>query len=861
MKSATVRNRLPLMAVVIVGLGACGRVQAQGSKADYERATQVRGKVAKTVFRDRVQPEWLAGGTHFWYRVSTARDRHEFVWVDAEAGTRSPAFDHDRLAAALSGALKQEFRADALPLESVVFDDQHEHLTCTVAGHRFRCNLQSWELAEVAPEAASEVSLRLRTRGPRASRTGDQETEIVFVNQSGQGLRLFWRDFEGERRAYGVIEPGEERRQHTFAGHVWEAVDSQGGVLAVFVAESDGRRAVIPADAKAAPAAEGSEANPAPPAGRGDVSPDGRWSVALRDHNIYLRSLEGTEGDADEVALTADGTAQDSYQGPVLWSPDSSKLLVEQVRAPQEHPVHLIEASPSDQVQPKLHTFDYLKPGDVIAHPRPRLFDVASRQPVVIDEQLFANPWSISDLRWDGDSRRFTFLYNQRGHQVLRVIGVDAATGSASALIDESVSTFVDYSSKLFYRPLAETAEILWMSERDGWNHLYLYDSRSGQLKNQVTQGTWVVRRVEHVDPERRQIWFLAGGVRPEQDPYYLHLCRVNFDGQEFVVLTEADGTHEVTFSPGRQFFLDRWSRVDQPPVVELRRSLDGKLMCEVERADFQALLATGWNVPERFVAPGRDGQTAIYGVLIRPTDFDPAKSYPVVEQIYAGPHGAHVPKSFSPLPAQHALAELGFIVVQIDGMGTNWRSKAFHDVCWQNLADAGFADRIAWLKAAAEGRRWMDLSRVGIYGGSAGGQNALRALIDHHDFYKVAVADCGCHDNRMDKIWWNEQWMGYPVGPHYEASSNVVHANRLEGKLMLIVGELDRNVDPASTMQVVRALQRADKDFDLVIVAGAGHGAAETSYGSRRRMDFLVRHLHHHEPRWESATQTEATP
>ncbi|MGH7134855.1 MAG: prolyl oligopeptidase family serine peptidase, partial [Pirellulales bacterium] len=459
-------------------------------------------------------------------------------------------------------------------------------------------------------------------------------------------------------------------------------------------------------------------------------------------------------------------------------------------------------------------------------------------------------PWSIDQLRWDGDARRFTFLYNQRGHQVLRVIAVDAESGSASAIIGESFPTFIDYSAKLFYRPIDETGEILWMSERDGWNHLYRYDPNIGL--NQITRGHWVVRRVEHVDVEQRQIWFTAGGVHPEQDPYYLHLCRIDFDGEGFTVLTQGDGTHEISFSPDRRYFLDRWSRVDQPPIVELRRAEDGGLVCEVERADAQSLFTAGWTVPERFSAPARDGETEIYGILIRPSNFDPAKKYPVVEQIYAGPHGAHVPKSFGTLAAQHALAELGFIVVQIDGMGTNWRSKAFHDVCWRNLADAGFADRIAWIKAAAASRPWMDLSRVGIYGGSAGGQNAVRALLDHHDFYKVAVADCGCHDNRMDKIWWNELWMGYPIVPQYEASSNVVDAHKLDGKLLLVVGELDKNVDPASTMQLVHALQKADKDFDLLIIAGAGHGAAETPYGSRRRMDFLVRHLHGRKPRWE---------
>ena len=255
------------------------------------------------------------------------------------------------------------------------------------------------------------------------------------------------------------------------------------------------------------------------------------------------------------------------------------------------------------------------------------------------------------------------------------------------------------------------------------------------------------------------------------------------------------------------------------------------------------ALLATGWKAPERFVAKGRDGTTDIYGVIFRPTNLDPKKKYPVIEDIYAGPQDSFVPKAFAAFREPQALAELGFIVVQIDGMGTSNRSKAFHDVCWKNLGDAGLPDRILWMKAAAAKYPYMDLTRVGIYGVSAGGQDALRALLAHPDFYKVGVAACGCHDNRMDKIWWNEQWMGWPVGPHYAEQSNVTNAHKLQGKLLLIVGEMDHNVDPASTMQVVNALIKADKDFDLLVVPGAGHGIGG-AYGVRRMRDFFVRHL-----------------
>jgi dipeptidyl aminopeptidase/acylaminoacyl peptidase len=324
----------------------------------------------------------------------------------------------------------------------------------------------------------------------------------------------------------------------------------------------------------------------------------------------------------------------------------------------------------------------------------------------------------------------------------------------------------------------------------------------------------------------------------------------VDFDGENFVVLTSGNGTNEVEFSPDRSFFIDTYSRVDMAPVVELRRGDDGKLIRVLQSASLESLVATGWQTPERFSAKGRDGVTDIYGVIYRPSNFDASKSYPILESIYAGPHGSHVPKKFSVFRREQEMAELGFVVVQIDGMGTSNRSKAFHDVCWKNLGDSGFPDRMLWIKAVANKYPYMDLNRIGLYGGSAGGQSALRGLLVHGDFYKVAVADCGCHDNRMDKVWWNELWMGYPIDDHYSEQSNVTLAHQLSGKLMLVVGELDENVDPASTMQVVNALVKADKDFDLLILPGVGHGAAETPYGHRRRKDFLVRHLLGVEPR-----------
>ncbi len=445
--------------------------------------------------------------------------------------------------------------------------------------------------------------------------------------------------------------------------------------------------------------------------------------------------------------------------------------------------------------------------------------------------------------KWNAAGKVFTFEQRDRTRQRRRVIEVNAVSGKARAIIDEKADTFIDFYRKGWSQYINGGAEFLWMSERDGWNHIYLYDTATGKLKNRVTVGNWVVRSVDHIDVEKRQLWFQANGFDEDQDPYFIHYFRVGLDGKNLVRLTAGNGTHKVSFSPNRQLLVDTYSRVDAAPVSELRSGIDGKLIKTLETGSLDALRESGWQAPEPFVAIGRDGKTKIHGVIVRPSNMRRRQSYPVLENIYAGPHSAFVPKNFRPFYNMQAMAEMGFIVVQIDGMGTNHRGKAFHDVCWKNVGDAGLPDRKLWIKAAAKRHRYMDLSRVGIYGTSAGGQSALGALLFHGDFYHAAVASCGCHDNRIDKASWNEQWMGYPVGPHYAEQSNVNNAHKLKGKLLLIVGELDTNVPTESTYQVVDALIRADKDFDFLPLPRSGHTGGGR-YGERRRCDFFMEHF-----------------
>jgi dipeptidyl aminopeptidase/acylaminoacyl peptidase len=786
------------------------RSDAQGTIEDYRRAAVVNQKIANLTVDVAQNPTWV-GSTKFWYRKSV-KGGNQFILVDAGTGEKKPAFDHAKLAAALGSVTGGSYTAITLPINDIAFADNETNIAFDAAGARYQCGLSSYQCTRIGDASAP----------------------------AGRG-------------GAAAIQNG---------GFNGEAPTASTACLSATGASNGGGRGGRGGGGRGAGRGAATPAAGAAPTIVGCVSPDGQSVAYIQNYNVAVRPLRdnarsqpgiGGQGGAPAYQLvTYDGSEGEAYQQQsIRWSPDSKHIA-----ALRRHPgymrmVHYVLSSPPDQLQPKDTSIFYRKPGDAVDVVRPSIIDVAAHKSVLVDNALFPNAYQISQAVWRKDGRAFTFEYNQRGHQAYKVIEVDANTGAARAVIDEETPTFFSY------RPLNGTItdhgsnwrfdvddgkEVLWMSERDGWAHLYLFDGATGKVKNQVTKGEWIVRGVDSVDVAKRQIYFRASGMIPGQDPYFQHYYRINFDGTGLVKYTEANGNHVVTWSPDHQYFTDLYSRVDLPPVLELRHVSDMK-MTPIEKGDASAQVATGWHMPEVFTAKARDGKTDIWGIVVRPLNFDPKKKYPVIEQIYAGPQGSFVPKTWGGGVNLLALAELGFVVVQIDGMGTNNRSKAFHDVAWKNLGDAGFPDRILWHKAFAAKNPWYDVSRVGLYGTSAGGQNAMGGLVFHPEFYKVAYSNSGCHDNRMDKIWWNEQWMGWPIGPHYEAASNVVNAKKLQGHLMLVIGEFDTNVDPSSGYQVVNALIQANKYFDLLVVPNGAHGAGG-AYAIKKRNDFFVQYL-----------------
>lgn len=608
---------------------------------------------------------------------------------------------------------------------------------------------------------------------------------------------------------------------------------------------------------------------PTPPKPGELLSPDGRWALFTREHNLWVREVATGE----RRQLTRDGTARNAYAGhpeqstnhvsmqrlgmpiaPVAaWSPDSRKVLVHRIDERRVPESFLVQSVPDSTLRPRLWRFAFPFPGDSSATARTYVIDVASGGAVQVQGEdalvMLESPLALQLVWWGDSSGSVAYqLLRERAMKSFTLVAIDASAGTVRPVATERGPTLVEPTPTLGMQPnirvTSDGREVIWYSERDGWGQLYLLDAATGAVKHRITTGEGIVRSIVKVDERARRIWFLASGREPGRDPYLRHLYAVGFDGSGLALLSPEDADHDVTLSPDGRWCIDRYSRVDLAPVTVARR-LDGTAVLPLERADVSRLLATGWRYPERFVTKAADGATDVFGILIKPADFDSTKRYPLIEEIYPGPQAIQVPKVFTPGNDQRALVELGMIGVAVDGRGTPLRSKAFHDYSYGRLeTGGGLEDHVAAYKAVAATRPWMDLDRVGIYGHSGGGFASTRALLMYPDFYKVAVSSAGNHDQRGYLGLWGETYQGMPSGDNYVQQANGSLASRLKGKLMLSYADMDDNVPPALTVQLIDALTRANKDYDLLVIPNGNHGYYANPYLRRRRWDYFVTHL-----------------
>jgi dipeptidyl aminopeptidase/acylaminoacyl peptidase len=606
------------------------------------------------------------------------------------------------------------------------------------------------------------------------------------------------------------------------------------------------------------------------------TSPDGRWAVFIRDHNLWSRDLESGE----ETPLTNDGVEDFGYatdnagwthsDRPILtWSADSRQIATFQHDARGVDNMYLVSTNVGS---PRLEAWRYPLPGDSVIFrisrviirqgPDGRPSVVRLQMPVdahrsTVSDHVACSGGSLCDAQWYPDGSHLAFVSSSRDHKTAWFRVADARTGEVRTLFEERMPTHIGDAAfdEGMWRVLPASNELIWWSQREGWTHLYLYDLRTGRLKNRITSGEGNVGSIVHIDERARAVYFMGAGKERGRDPYFQHLYRVGFNGRGQTLLTPENANHFVSLAPDGRSFVDSYSTPDTPPVTVLRR-IDGRMIETLERADISRLTATGWKPPTPVTMKARDGMTDIYGLMYTPTALDSTRRYPIVNYIYPGPQSGSVgSRSFSPARGDHqALAELGFIVVQIDGMGTPGRSKAFADAYYGRMGDNTLPDQIAGMRELAARYPFIDLERAGIWGHSGGGFATAAAMFQHPDFFKVGVAQSGNHDNRNYEDDWGERYHGLLVSSggtdNYANEANQTHAANLRGKLLLAHGAMDDNVPPYNTYLVVDALIAAGKDFDLLIFPQARHGyGAANSYMMRRRWDYFVRHLLGSEP------------
>ena len=731
---------------------------------DYARAERFLGATAAPLVSGQAgRPNWIGTAGRFWYRTANVGGTAAFWLVDPARKSRVPAFDHPKLAAALSTATGSRVDGDRLPFTAFTFTDDLKSITATVRGARWRCDLVAYTCADAGRSAA--------------------------------------------------------------------------------------------------------------PLPNSSTSPDGTWIVQRRANNLYARRADGSGA---EVALTTDGIPDFGYatnnagwthgENPILtWSPDGKRLASFQHDGRGVREMTLVGTNVG---APRVETWKYPFPGDSVifrisrvvidlpgtagAAPRLTRLQMGPDQHRSTVSDHIACGAAICDLQWYDDGSHVAFISSSRDHKQAWLRIADAATGEVRTVLHETSPTQLGDAShpEDLWRILPATNEFIWWSDRDDWTHLYLYDLSTGQLKNRITTGEGNVSEIVRIDERTRQIWFMANGREPGRDPYFQHFYRIGFDGKGLTLLTPEAANHAVALSPDGRFFTDVYSTPDTPPVAVVR-DRNGRVVQSLERADITALVASGWRAPIPVTVKARDGRTDIHGLMYVPTQLDTTGKYPIINHIYPGPQSGSVgPRSFVPARGDNqALAELGFIVVELDGMGTPGRSKTFRDFYYGRMNDNTIPDQVAGMKELAARHRYIDIDNVGIWGHSGGGFATASAMFSAPDFFDVGIAESGNHDNRNYEDDWGERYQGLLVregnGDNYADEANQTHAAKLKGRLFLIHGMMDDNVPPTNTTLVADALMKAGKDFDMLMLPQARHGfGADSPYIMRRRWDYFVVNL-----------------
>ena len=745
---------------------------------DYARAAKfLSGNTFSLVRNMSIRPVWIDKDL-FWYRHDVEGGT-EFLLGNARKRSVERAFDHEKLAAALSDTLGKEYDPLKLPFYRITFSDDRHEITFRVRSGEYVWNRQTNRLSVKKDAGAQE---------------------------------------QGKKEA---------------VARGWNASYMRSNYV---------------------------------------KSPDGRYGAFIRDYNLWVRDLESgketqltTEGVKDFGYATDNAGWRRSSRPVLLWSPDSRKIATFRL---DERGVGMMYMVSTKVGHPDLKAWRYPLPEDsvifrlhrvIISLDGPKVVELKMKPDQhrsTVTDDIVGRGGKFLDVAWSPDASRLAFVSVSRDHHrvVLRV--ADAATGEVRDVLEEETPTFFESGYNTFnWRFLPESNEVIWFSERDNWGHLYLYDLTTGKLKNRITSGSWNVLDILRLDKKERKIYFMGAGREPG-DPYFKYFYSVRMDGRDLRLLTPDSADHSVSLSPEGTWFTDTYSTPVQPQVTVLRNS-KGKKLLTLAKADISELLAMGWQPPVPFVVKARDGKTDLYGLMFKPTHLDPSRKYPIINAIYPGPQTGSV-RGRSFLPARgdkQALAELGFIVVSLDAMGTPMRSRSFHAAYYGDMGDNGLPDQIAGMRQLAERYPWIDTTRVGIYGHSGGGYAAADAILRYPDFFKVAVSESGNHDNRIYEDDWGEKWQGLlKVNPdgtsNYDNQANQLLAKNLKGHLLLAHGTMDGNVPVNNTLVLVEALIAANKDFDLILFPNRSHGyGSDSRYMMRRKWDYFVRYLLDTEP------------